>query len=216
MNFIDHSNLSGIHAPFSASQPYWLGQTDEEMKDRYISKWLPTIGTAAHAFAETLINERLKLTKNDVKMFKLYLLDNATAPIPRYIVDSVDLYFLFDNIQTYVNDAIGFKMTAEQILYYSDLFFGTADAISFNNNVLRIHDLKTGRGHVKIEQLLIYAALFCLEYKIKPNTIDIELRIYQSGLPVLYHEPTAEEIVPIMDQIVSQDKELSIFMRKEE
>lgn len=215
MNFIKHSDLSGCHAPFSASQPYWLGQSMEEMKDRYISRWLPTIGTAVHSFAETLITERIKLTKNDVKLLKLYLLDNAVAPIPRYVVDVIDLYFIFDNLQNYVNDAIGFKMTAEQILFYSDLFFGTADAISFNNNVLRIHDLKTGRGHVKIEQLMIYAALFCLEYKIKPGTIDIELRIYQNG-EILYHEPTAEEILPIMDQIVAQDKELSIFMHKEE
>ena len=54
-------------------------------------------------------------------------------------------------------------------------------------------------------QLMIYAALFCLEYKVKPADIDIELRIYQNN-EVLYHNPTAEDIVPIMDKIITFDK----------
>ena len=49
-------------------------------------------------------------------------------------------------IYSYVNDAIGYKMSTEVVLYYSDRFFGTADAISFRNGVLRIHDLKTGKS----------------------------------------------------------------------
>lgn len=214
MNFLNHSNLKGLHAPFNASQPYWLGKTIEENKERYITKWIPTIGTVTHSFAETMINERVKLSKSDIKMYKMYLLDNKEQCIPRYIVDSIDLQDLFSNLINYVNDAIGFKMTAEQILMYSERFFGTADAISFNNNILRIHDLKTGKTHVHIEQLMIYAALFCLEYKIKPGTIQMELRIYQN-CEVLCHEPTAEDILPIMDQITTQDKELMKFMNKE-
>ena len=55
------------------------------------------------------------------------------------------------------------------------------------------------------EQLKIYAALFCLEYKIKPADIDIELRLYQNN-EILYDEPTAEDIVPIMDKIITFDK----------
>jgi hypothetical protein len=105
----------------------------------------------------------------------------------------------------YVNDAIGFKMSTEVVLYYSDRFFGTADAISFNRNMLRIHDLKTGVTPAKMEQLMVYAALFCLEYGYKPRDIQMELRIYQND-EILYHEPTAEEIVPIMQQIVHLDK----------
>ena len=214
MNFVDHSKLNGLHAPFSASQPYWLGKSIEENKDRYILRWIPTVGTVSHAFAETMIKERIKLSKGDIKLYKVYLLDNKEQKIPRYIVDNVDLGYLYSNLIPYVNDAIGFKMTAEQILFYSERFFGTADSISFNDNILRIHDLKTGRGHVKIEQLMIYAALFCLEYKIKPGTIDIELRIYQNN-EVMVHNPTAEDILPIMDQIIVQDKELSKFMNEE-
>ena len=65
-----------------------------------------------------------------------------------------------------------------------------------------------------MEQLEIYAALFCLEYKIKPGQIDMELRIYQND-EIIIHNPTAEDILPIMDQIVVQDKELSKFMNEE-
>ena len=103
-------------------------------------------------------------------------------------------------------------MSTEVVLFYSKRFFGTADAISFRDNTLRIHDLKTGQRPVHIEQLEIYAALFCLEYKIKPNSIKIELRIYQSD-EVLVHEPTPEEIFDIMDKIVHVDKLLESVER---
>lgn len=96
-------------------------------------------------------------------------------------------------------------MSTEVILYYSDRFFGTADAISFRDGMLRIHDLKTGKTPVHMEQLEIYAALFCLEYKVKPSEIDMELRIYQKD-EVLVHNPTAEDIEPIMDKIVHFNK----------
>ena len=115
-------------------------------------------------------------------------------------------------IYAYVNDAIGFKMSTEVVLFYSERFFGTADAISFRNvkgrNTLRIHDLKTGKsGKIEdhIEQLEVYAALFCLEYKIKPGEIDMELRVYKND-EVFIHNPTAEDILPIMDKIIHLDK----------
>ena len=103
-------------------------------------------------------------------------------------------------------------MSTEVVLFYSERFFGTADAISFRNNFLRIHDLKTGRRPVHMEQLEIYAALFCLEYKIKPGDIRMELRIYQND-EILVHEPTAEDILPIMDKIVHVDKMLEKIER---
>lgn len=84
-------------------------------------------------------------------------------------------------------------------------FSGTADAISFRNNFLRIHDLKTGTRPVHIEQLEIYAALFCLEYKVKPTDIKIELRIYQND-EILVHEPEPEEIIVIMNKIIHLNK----------
>ena len=96
-------------------------------------------------------------------------------------------------------------MTPEQLLYYSENCFGTADAISFRNKELRIHDLKTGTTKTHMEQLMIYAALFCLEYKKKPRNIKIELRIYQNN-EVLIHNPEVDEIAPIMDKIIQFDK----------
>ena len=108
-------------------------------------------------------------------------------------------------LNMYVNDALGFDMTPEQVLYYSDNCFGTADAISFRKNMLRIHDLKTGSVPAHMEQLMIYAALFCLEYKTRPSTIDMELRIYQSDDIVVYN-PSSEEIDSIIQKIIAFDK----------
>jgi hypothetical protein len=95
-------------------------------------------------------------------------------------------------------------MTPEQPLFFSENCYGTADAISFRKKQLRIHDLKTGELPASMHQLEVYAALFCLEYKYKPSEIDIELRLYQSD-EILYHIPTADEIVPIMDKIITFD-----------
>jgi hypothetical protein len=96
-------------------------------------------------------------------------------------------------------------MTPEQVLYYSDNCFGTADSISFRDNLLRIHDLKTGTSPTHMEQLMIYAALFCLEYEVNPNSINIELRIYQND-EVSIFEPESNDIVCITKKIISFDK----------
>ena len=175
MNFVKHSNLEGLHAPFSASQNSWLRYDDEKAMTVYKNKKAAEMGTKLHAWAKETIDLGIKQPKSKKTLY------------------------------AYVNDAIGFKMSTEVVLYYSDRFFGTADAICFRNNVLRIHDLKTGITPVHIKQLEIYAALFCLEYKVKPGEIDIELRIYQND-EVLIHNPTAEDILPIMDKIVHLNK----------
>ena len=97
-------------------------------------------------------------------------------------------------------------MIPEQILYYSPECFGTADAISYRDDVLRIHDYKSGTTKAKMEQLLIYSALFCLEYKIKPGDLrEVELRLYQNE-EVGCFKPTAEDILPVMDRIVTSTK----------
>ena len=92
------------------------------------------------------------------------------------------------------------------MIYFSDNCFGTADTISFRNNLLRIHDLKTGETPAHMEQLEVYAALFCLEYKIKPTELkEVELRIYQND-DIDQCNPTAEEILEVMERIVYLDR----------
>jgi hypothetical protein len=108
----------------------------------------------------------------------------------------------------YVNDALGYRMASEQVLYYSENCFGTPDAISFRRNQLRIHDLKTGVTPTSERQLEVYAALFCLEYKYKPFDIAIELRIYQND-EVRVYEADPDDITHIMDRIVTFDKRIS-------
>lgn len=105
----------------------------------------------------------------------------------------------------YVNDAIGFAMEPEVLLAYSENAFGTADTISFRKNTLRIHDLKTGDSRISMDQLEVYVAFFCLEYKIRPSDIRIELRIYQND-GVIVHVPELDDIVHIMDKTITYDR----------
>lgn len=178
MIFNRHLNLEGLHAPFSPSQSSWLRYDDEKALDVYTNKKASEIGTRLHDWAKRTIDLGIKQPRSK------------------------------KTIYAYVNDAIGFQMDTEVVLFYSERFFGTADAISFRNGFLRIHDLKTGKvGKIEdhIEQLQIYAALFCLEYKIKPGEIDMELRVYKND-EVLVHNPTAEDILLIMDKIVHLNK----------
>ena len=175
MNFKKHSSLEGKHAFLGASKYHWINYDDEKLIESY-SKFQATLnGTILHDFACQCITLGQKLPKSQ------------------------------KTLNMYVNDAIGFKMKPEQVLYYSDNCFGTADAIIFRNNLLRIHDLKTGVTRAHMEQLEIYAALFCLEYNKKPSDIDMELRIYQNN-EILVHNPTVEDILPIMDKIITFDK----------
>ena len=62
---------------------------------------------------------------------------------------------------------------------------------------------------------MIYAALFCLEYNYKPNEIQMELRIYQND-GIICHQPTIEDIFPIMDRIVTFDKIINSIKEEEE
>lgn len=199
MIFEQHNNLRGKHAFLSPSQPQWLKYSKEQLRQKRISSYSQPMGTSLHELAETLIANGLKLKKGDKLTVLSHLL---TDKIPREVIDMDRIY---NNLMTYVNDAIGFRLTPEQILYYSDVCFGTADAISFKNNFLRIHDYKSGVLPAKMEQLMVYAALFCLEYKVKPGEIEMELRIYQSD-EIIICNPTAEDILPIMDIIVRDTK----------
>lgn len=185
MNWNRHSDLVGSHAFLGASKYHWINYSEDKLVESYNSFLAAAKGTELHDFACRCIQLGQKLPKSQ------------------------------KTLNLYVNDAIGYKMTPEQVLYYSPNCFGTADAISFRNDMLRIHDLKTGIVPAHMEQLMVYAALFCLEYKVKPGMINIELRIYQSD-EVLYHKPEANEILPIIDKIITFDKLINQIREREE
>lgn len=171
MNFVKHSDLEGTHAYLGASNYHWLNYSDDKLIQNYKDGYLAKIRGT----------ELHELARQSIKLGVMLKGSNTLA--------------------LYVNDAIRYKMTPEQILYYSPWVYGTADSISFRNNMLRIHDLKTGKIPAHMEQLQIYAALFCLEYDFKPNDIQMELRIYQNNEKIIF-VPTSEDILPIMDTIV--------------
>lgn len=183
MNFNRHWELRGKHAFLSASNYHWLNYDSDKLISVYENFKAKERGTRLHEFACEAIELGVKLS-------------NSKRTLNRY-----------------VNDAIGYGMTPELILYYSDNCFGTADAIKFDGTELRIHDLKTGKTPASFHQLEIYAALFCLEYDVNPSEIDICLRIYQLD-EVLEETPDADEILAIMDIIIEFDKVIA-NLRKE-
>lgn len=173
-----HYDLAGQHAFLSASKYHWINYDDEKLDHVWKSQEAAKRGTDLHDLAHQCIKLGVKLPKNN------------------------------QTLSLYVNDSIGYQMTPEQILYYSDNAFGTADTIGFRKNKLRIFDLKTGRLATSVHQLEVYAALFCLEYKFKPMQIEIELRIYQSN-EVQIFDADPDVITHIMDKIISFDKRIT-------
>ena len=174
MNFNDHYGLEGRHAFLSPSQYHWINYSPEKLEQRYYSSEATKKGTELHEYASKAIKLQRKQPRTK------------------------------ETVCMFVNDAIGYSMTSEQPLYYSDYCFGTADAISFWKNQLRIHDLKTGVTPASMLQLEVYAALFCLEYNKDPFGIKIELRIYQSN-EIQSMVPEPSEIKSIMDKIIEFD-----------
>ena len=181
MNLNAHSALSkalmGTHAFLSPSNSAWINYEEEKLDRVFFANQAARRGTEEHEFAYRAIRLRIKLPETPKTM------------------------------NLYVNDAIGFRMTPEVLLYYSDNCYGHADCIVFHNNTLRIHDLKTGVNVTSMAQLEIYAALFCLEYKMRPFDIAVELRIYQSNT-IKQHVPDPDHIFHVMQKIISFDKRI--------
>lgn len=152
MKFNDHSKLEGLHSFLSPSNYHWIGYSREKLRQVYLNHLAKERGTKLHAFARDAILYGEKLSSSKKALNR------------------------------FVNDAIGYRMTPEQVLYYSPNCFGTADAISYRDGLLRIHDLKTGTTKASFVQLQIYAALFFLEYReYELDETEIELRIYQGN-----------------------------------
>lgn len=173
-----------MHAILGASRYSWLNYDEESLRNFFINEQAKKRGTELHDLACRLIKLGIPLRKTK------------------------------STLNMYVNDAIGYKMTPEQVLYFSDNCFGTADAISFRKDTLRIHDLKTGKTPASMKQLYIYAALFFLEYHIKPGDVNMELRIYQNN-DCIIENPQTDDIVPVMDKIVHFDKIIQEMKDKE-
>lgn len=179
-----HYDLQGKHAFLGASNYHWLNYDNEKLDISYTNYLAKEKGTRLHAIAKELIDEKIPLPKSR------------------------------KTLNMYVNDGIRFNMQTEQVLCYSDNCFGTADSIKFEEykKFLRIHDLKTGITPTHIEQLEIYAALFCLEYGYKPIDISMEFRIYQSNDIFMENNETEpyleEKIQEIMTKVVLFDKRI--------
>lgn len=175
MNFNKHFNLVGQHAFLSASKYHWINYDDEKLARVFAASMAAQRGTELHAFAHDAIRLGIKLPRNS------------------------------NTLNMYINDAIGYRMTPEQILFYSENCFGTADTIAFRRGMLRISDLKTGVTPTSEHQLEVYAALFCLEYRFKPAELQTELRIYQNN-EIQVYEADPDVITHIMDKIVTFDR----------
>lgn len=176
MTFKQHFNLEGKHAFLSPSKYHWINYDVDKLRESYLRHAAIQRGTELHAFAKECIRLRQKLPKAE------------------------------KTLNLFVNDAIKYNMIPEQVLYYSENCFGTADAISYDS-LLRIHDLKTGDTPASMNQLMVYAALFCLEYNRRPETCGMELRIYQNNM-VMVHNPDPTDILNIMDTIREFDEEI--------
>ena len=205
------------HALFSPSQPSWLNYDDEQLISAYCNRHRPELGTEIHEWSsvQIILHNKISSIKEIEKSVKTYiwlkyrndkdyrgmLLENMDY-LPREIYPTVKLF---------VNDCLGYHMQSEQRVEYSELFWGTSDAIKFENNILQVFDLKTGSKPAKETQLLVYAALYCLQEHMKPDQLDgIETRIYQNG-EVFIGNPPSEIIYDVMHKIVHADSLLTKF-----
>lgn len=178
MLFNKHLDLAGTHAFLSASNYHWINYEPDKLDRAFLQSQAARRGVRMHEFAKEAISLGVKL---------------PDLPL---------------TINMYVNDAIGFGMQPEQVLFYSTNCYGTADTIGFRKNKLRVHDYKSGVVKASEKQLYVYGALFCLEYGFKPREIEIELRIYQNN-EVFVYEADPELVGFIMGKIIEFDKRIN-------
>lgn len=217
MQWHEHLNLEGRHSFLAPSNHSWKNYDDSKLISVFEGNKRKIEGTYLHQWAEDLIKS-VNRTKDILRM-------TGSKRIFRIDIDAVRMEGDKDSVVReskaketvfmYVADAIKFDMAAEIPLSYDDRYcFGTADAIQFDGQLLRIHDLKTGETPASIDQLIIYAALFCLEYNQDPNRLIFELRIYQTD-QILIHKPTNEEIIDMMNRIIHLVEVLRRYERGE-
>lgn len=93
MFFNKHHDLEGLHAPFGASKSSWLRYNDDKLIEVYRNLQAAEMGTRLHEWAKQTIDLGIKQPRSK------------------------------KTIYSYVNDAIGFKMQTEVVLFYSERFF---------------------------------------------------------------------------------------------
>ena len=173
-----NSHLAHAHAPLSASQSAWTNYDLDKLEVMQRTRLAAQEGTRLHALAAELIALRQKLPDTG------------------------------QTLNSHVNDAIGFLMIPEQVLFYSMNAFGTADAITDRNNFLRIHDLKTGINEANVRQLETYAAFYCLQEKKNPMLLEgMEFRIYQND-DIKVFEGDPHTVTQIMETTKTFSKRL--------
>lgn len=177
----NYSQLKDTHAFLSPSKYHWLRYDDEKLIDKYVNHRAAALGTRIHAYAAESIALGQRLPDIQIAL------------------------------NMFVNDAIGFGMSPEVVLFYSQNCFGTADAISFFDGILRIHDLKTGVSPASMDQLMVYTGIFCLDYELEAKELrEVHLRIYQ-GDQVIIWDPDLREVAKITKRIVEADRVLKKF-----
>lgn len=197
----DHSDWRfGEHSFLSPSKKSWVNYDDETLIKNYKTYMTATVlGTTVHELASEFISERYKLLKSDWNIVNWELIK---AGIPKYAINKE---LIFENLRMFVNDSINSDMRSEEKLVYSAHAFGTADAIQLTGNTLFIFDLKTGATPASLDQLISYAALFCLEYNFKPSDISYDLRIYQFNSIITDPAINSDIIDERMRNIVHKD-----------
>lgn len=170
MNLNSSSSSKGMkaHAFLSPSRYHWVRYSPDKLRESYLNYRRTRLGTQLHELAEQLIQLNVRLP------------DNGSS------------------LNSFVNDAIRLRLEPEQLLYYNEWCFGTADAIGISNGVLTIHDLKTGRSPGSFDQLMIYAALYVLIEGIRPP--ETVLRIYHNG-EIHEYLPKTDEILEFTEAI---------------
>lgn len=176
MKWKPHGELEGRHAFLSPSTYHWLRYDPEKLVTTYNNRMEAALGTRKHNLAKELILLRQELPNTS------------------------------QTLNMYVNNCIGYRMDPEVPLFSSHLCFGTCDAISFRDGILRIFDLKTGVTPAGHDQLYTYAALFCREYGVKPMTIEYDLRIYQ--MDNIIHIPSNPEYVAEIMSVIEQSEDI--------
>lgn len=178
------------------------GMTDEQFDAYICSIWATTIGTTLHDLASYIIERRIRISEKEMRHHIDLALYEAGVPININYAETLPT-----TLSMYTKDCIGFDMSIEQPLVYSRWAFGRADAINFDpkKGELKIFDLKTGKIPASLDQLVQYAALFFLEYNIKPGEVKTEIDIYQNG-DVLTGLPKASDILPQMDEFKKRSK----------